>query len=181
MERNKRRLFTGLAASGVLAGALACGGVALASTGSGHPAAVTAMTASSQSAAGQVGGSCTRKHGCGGLARRHPVVVRAAFKLAAAYVGLTPKELRAQLVSGKSLAQVATAQGKTASGLENAMLAAAVKAIDAHSGWTAARKAALIQRVQTRLPAIVNAKYPFGIGRHAAAAAGAATPTASAA
>jgi hypothetical protein len=41
----------------------------------------------------------------------------------AAYLGLTAAELRAQLGTGKSLAQIAVAQGKTVSGLEEAVYA----------------------------------------------------------
>jgi hypothetical protein len=42
--------------------------------------------------------------------------------IAAKYIGVTPKALRAE-VKGKSLARVATAHGKTAAGLEAALLA----------------------------------------------------------
>ena len=42
---------------------------------------------------------------------------------AAAYLGLTREQLRTELKSGKSLAQLATAKGKTTSGLVAAMLA----------------------------------------------------------
>ena len=41
----------------------------------------------------------------------------------AKYIGITPQELRTELRSGKSLAQIATAHGKTEDGLVNAMLA----------------------------------------------------------
>ena len=56
-------------------------------------------------------------------------------------------------------------------GLENAILAGAVKAIDAHPGWTATRKAAVTARVKNHLNAIVNATFPYGIGHHRAASA----------
>ena len=41
----------------------------------------------------------------------------------AAYLGLTREQVRAELKAGKSLAQIAAAQGKTAAGLVAAMLA----------------------------------------------------------
>jgi hypothetical protein len=47
------------------------------------------------------------------------------------YLGLTAAELRTQIESGKSLADVAEAQGKTVSGLEDALVAAATKKLDA--------------------------------------------------
>ena len=98
-------------------------------------------------------------------------MVRSAFRSAAAYLGLTPAQLRAQLREGKSLAQVAAVKGKPVQGLENAILAGAVKAIDAHTGWTAARKAAVTARVKSHLNAVVNATFPYGIGGHKAAPA----------
>ncbi len=176
METDRRRLLTGLAAGGVLAAALTGGGVAIAATDSapaapaaatgavlaapgtpGSPASARSVTAS----AGRHAGAAFRR-----FARRHPHVVRSAFRSAAAYLGLTPAQLRAQLRDGKSLAQVAAAKGKPVQGLENAILAGAVKAIDAHTGWTAARKAAVTARVKNHLNAVVNATFPYGIGGH---------------
>jgi hypothetical protein len=48
----------------------------------------------------------------------------------AKYVGITPQELRTELRSGKSLAQIATAHGKTVDGLVAAMLAPAKTRLD---------------------------------------------------
>ena len=50
---------------------------------------------------------------------------------AAAYLGLTAAQLRAELESGKTLAQIATAQGKTAAGLIQAMYDAQKKDLNA--------------------------------------------------
>jgi polyhydroxyalkanoate synthesis regulator phasin len=50
---------------------------------------------------------------------------------AATYLGLTEAQLRTQLESGKSLADVAKAQGKTAEGLVQALVDAAKKQLDA--------------------------------------------------
>ncbi|HEY3921330.1 MAG TPA: hypothetical protein VGL76_04365 [Gaiellaceae bacterium] len=49
----------------------------------------------------------------------------------ATYLGVTTAELQSDLQGGKTLAQVATAQGKTVSGLEAAMLADASTHLDA--------------------------------------------------
>jgi hypothetical protein len=49
---------------------------------------------------------------------------------AATYIGITRQELRTELRSGKSLAQIATAHGKTAAGLVDAMLAPAKARLD---------------------------------------------------
>jgi hypothetical protein len=50
---------------------------------------------------------------------------------AATYLGLTEDQLRTQLEGGKSLAQIAKDQGKTASGLVDALVAAAKTKLDA--------------------------------------------------
>jgi FtsP/CotA-like multicopper oxidase with cupredoxin domain len=175
METNRRRLLAGLAAGGVLAAALTGGGVAIATTGSSPPAAATVLTAAgtpgSAAAVTVPNGQHAGARGAAfrRFARRHPHVVRSAFRSAAAYLGLAPAQLRAQLRDGKSLAQVAAAKGKPVQGLENAILAGAVKAIDAHTGWSAARKAAVTARVKNQLNAVVNATFPYGVGRHGAA------------
>jgi hypothetical protein len=177
MERKKRRMITGLAATGVLAGALAGGGVALASTtGAAQPAAVTA--AATTGAAASTAAPAVRKGGTRFLRRHH--AGRLVLRTAAGYLGLTPAELLTQLHAGKSLAAVATAQGKSVSGLESTILAAAVKRIDA-SKLTAARKAAVISDVKTNLNAFVNAVHPFERAAHrlGKAAKAAATPASS--
>jgi hypothetical protein len=59
------------------------------------------------------------------------VRVRAhARGVAADYIGITPQELRTELRSGKSLAQIATDHGKTAKGLVDAMVTAARTRLD---------------------------------------------------
>jgi hypothetical protein len=178
METNRRRLLTGLAAGGVLAAALTGGGVAIAATSSAPAAAATgAVLAATGTPGSPSSAAVTAPNGrhAGGsfrrFARRHPHVARSAFRSAAGYLGLTPEQLRAQLRDGKSLAQVAAARGKPVPGLENAILAGAVKAIDAHTGWTPARKAAVTARVKSHLNAVVNATFPYGIGGHKAASA----------
>ncbi len=158
MERNKRRLVTGLAAAGVLAGALAGGGAALAATtGSGQPA-VTAAAFGTPAATATAATPAAGRHPARYLRRAH--AARLVLRTSAAYLGLTPAELRAQLEAGKSLAAVATARGKSVGGLEDAIVAAVDKRIDA-SKLTAARKAALTADVQAHVGTFVNAVHPF--------------------
>jgi ribosomal protein S20 len=56
---------------------------------------------------------------------------RLSLDPAAAYIGITAAELRTQLEAGKTLAAVATANGKTADGLKAALTTAATKELDA--------------------------------------------------
>jgi hypothetical protein len=54
------------------------------------------------------------------------------FDAAAKYVGLTDAQLAQQLAAGKSLAQVATAQGKSVDGLKQAIRDAVDAQLNAH-------------------------------------------------
>jgi len=64
------------------------------------------------------------RHGFGHLAFR-------GLEAAAGYIGITEAQLRAELEGGKSLAQVATAHGKSVDGLVNTLLAEAKSKLDA--------------------------------------------------
>lgn len=160
MERKSRRMLTGLAATGVLAGALAVGGTALATTGSAAQPTTAAAIAPTASTASTATGA---KGGVRFLRRHHGA--RLVLRTAAAYLGLTPAQLRVQLHAGKSLAAVATARGKSVSGLENAILAAVTKRVDA-SKLTPARKADVISAAQRNLGAFVAATHPFARADH---------------
>ena len=93
--------------------------------------------------------------------RRH-AIRRGIFRAAADYLGLTPRELLQQLRSGKSLAEIATAQGKAVDGLETAILDAVKKRLDAavaNNRITSAREQTLLDRVKTRLDTLVNRHF----------------------
>lgn len=89
----------------------------------------------------------------------------AAVDAAASYLGLSDAQLFQRLSSGKSLAQIATAQGKTASGLEQAITTAAKTRLDklvAAKVITAAQEQKILSRLNSRLPTVVNQKgLPF--------------------
>lgn len=93
------------------------------------------------------------------LRRRPGLGRRGELDAAASYLGLTPAVLREQRRSGKSLAEVATANGKTAAGLVDALQAAVVKRLDAAvtaGKLTSARRAQIEATLTQRLTDLVN-------------------------
>jgi hypothetical protein len=94
----------------------------------------------------------------------------------ASYLGLTPAQLREQLKAGKTLAQIAIAQGKSVSGLEDAIYADVQAHLDravANGRLSAAREQAILTRLKAHLDDIVNHAAP-AFGRHAGLRFGAA-------
>ena len=87
----------------------------------------------------------------------------AALDAAASYLGLTEAKLRAALESGKTLARVATDQGKSVDGLVQAMLAEKTKALDqaVKSGRiTKAERDDLVAGLKERVTDLVNGRFP---------------------
>jgi hypothetical protein len=82
---------------------------------------------------------------------------------AAPYLGLSEDQLRQQLRSGKSLAQVASAQHKSVSGLEQAITSAVRSRLDkavAAGRITKAQEQQRLSRLSQALPSIVNRPPP---------------------
>lgn len=82
---------------------------------------------------------------------------------AASYLGLTAAELETQLQSGKSLADVAKAKGKSVDGLVSALLADEKKELDAAvtaGRITQAQADAMLQNAKQRLTDMVNGQLP---------------------
>jgi hypothetical protein len=150
MKLTLKHMITGVAAAGLLAGGLAAGGAALASS-SPTPVAATAAAAT-----GPGTGIC----GGYGMRAGQPVMTAAAD-----YLGLSLTQLRTQLHQGASLADIATARGKSVSGLKDAILAAMTSRINANTALTAQQKAALISQVKSHLDAMINTD--MGMGRWA--------------
>ncbi len=154
---------------GLVVGALAGGaGGALAASGSS-----TTTTPASPYGAGQgyMGGGYMGGGYMGGgpghMARGSIGAMRGAalgrgapFTAAAGYLGLSETQLQTQLQSGKTLAQVANAQGKSVSGLESAMTAAIKQNLDANTTLSATQKASILAQFKDRLDTFVNTTCP---------------------
>jgi polyhydroxyalkanoate synthesis regulator phasin len=83
----------------------------------------------------------------------------------AAYLGLTEEQLRTQLEAGKTLAQIATAQGKSVSGLEDVIYADAKSNLDqavADGKLTASEEQTMLADLKSHLDDIVNNTGPPG-------------------
>lgn len=95
---------------------------------------------------------------------------RGPLKAAASYLGLSEAQLFDQLRSGKSLADVAKAQGKTTAGLEQAMTTEFKARLDravSNGRITKAQEQKIVDRFQSRLDEMVNRTPPkFGSRRH---------------
>jgi hypothetical protein len=87
----------------------------------------------------------------------------------ATYLGLTTDALKTQLRAGKSLAAIATAQGKTADGLKAAITDAATKRLDAAvtaGKLTKDQETKILAGLASHIDDLVNATPPTGGFRH---------------
>jgi hypothetical protein len=86
------------------------------------------------------------------------------FGAASGYLGLTPAKLLSQLRSGKTLAQIASADGKTAGGLEGAIVAQHKRLLDklvAAKRLTRAQEARRVARFAQRVAKLMDATHPL--------------------
>lgn len=93
----------------------------------------------------------------------------AKLDAAATYLGITEAQLRTELESGKTLAQIATTHGKTAEGLVQALLAAAKEKLDAAvtaGRLTRAEADSLLAGLKDRITDLVNGRFPRPFGEH---------------
>lgn len=96
-------------------------------------------------------------------ARNHSGARAAIVDAVTADLGITAQQLRSDLRGGQTLAQIATANGKSVSGLEQTILAAVQSRLDqavAAGKLTNQREQALLARVGTRLGKLVNVEHP---------------------
>jgi hypothetical protein len=90
-----------------------------------------------------------------------------AIEAVADYLGLTKAQLRTAHENGTTLAQLATQQGKSVAGLEQAMYDAAKADLDkavAAGRITSAQEKTMLSRLQSHLDDMVNANGPPPLG-----------------
>lgn len=164
MRLNRKTVTVGLAGLAMV-GALA-GGAGIAVAASGTPVATSTVSSALPPCGHLGGGDMDGMSGAGPMGDMAGMAFGETSPMSAAadYVGLSQADLRDRLDEGKSLAEVAAEQGKSVSGLEDAMLAAMTSNIDANSVLTQEQKAAHVALVKDHLDAMVNAVHSPGAG-----------------
>jgi hypothetical protein len=158
MRLTSRRTLIAVTVTAAL-GLVAGGATALAESGSGssgflQPASKSGVALFAKSVAGPVGSI----DGCGPLP---PKSLPDPLEGAAAYLGLSEEQLAHELEGGKSLAEVATAQGKSVDGLKQALLDAAKTGLDqavADGDLTAEEAQAILSKLRAGVDDLVNGK-----------------------
>ena len=138
-----KRSLVAIGAAVVVLGGLTAGGLTLAAGGPPSAPGATPM----DNCPGMQGGSAS-----------------SPMAAAAAYLGLGQDALMAQREAGKSLADIAAAQGKTVAGLKDAMIAAMSAMLDANSSLTPQQRADRLAQMRTRLDTMVNSTDTCGAG-----------------
>jgi hypothetical protein len=161
MKLNRKGATWGLAGLALAAALVGGAGIAVAATGTPSSTS-TSSTSSADRPYGHMGGSAGM--GDRGAMTGMAFGENSAMAAAADYLGLSLTDLRAQLQSGTSLADVAAAQGKSLSGLEDAMVAAMTSHLDANTTLTAQEKAAALTLMRSNLDAMVTATHSSGSG-----------------
>lgn len=155
MKLNRKNVTVGIAGLGLL-GVLA-GGVSVAAAATGSAGA---PTPSPSAGVCPYGGMPGMGFGMRGMANGENSPVTAA----AEYLGLSQADLRTQLRAGKSLADVANAEGKPVAGLKDAMVAAVRKNLDANTTLTTDQKTAMLDWMKGHIDTMVNMAHPAGAG-----------------
>ena len=103
-----------------------------------------------------------RSHPLAALRQGLKLKVRGLVQVTTRYLGVTPQQLRTELEAGKTLAQVATAHGKTVAGLEQAITSAVKTRLDkavAAGYLNASTEQKILTRLGQRLDALVNRSF----------------------
>ena len=153
MKTNRRSITGGLVGLG-LVGALLTGGVVAAQADAGDGTTPQPVSTSSPAVGirqfGHMSGTM--------LGQNSPMTA------VARYLGLNQTELQDRLMSGESLAAVAKSQGRSLSGLTDAMFAALKTNLGTNTTLTSDQKAAVMAQLKIRVDTMVNATHTPGEG-----------------
>jgi hypothetical protein len=154
--RSRRTLVAALiaAAVGLVAGTTALAGSGSGSSGSGSPAGALFAKA---------GGGPVGIADCGPLPHKP---FGDPLEDAAVYLGLTQEQLVQELEGGKSLAEIATARGKSVDGLKQAMLDSAKTDLDqavADGDLSADEAETIMSKLRSGIDDLVNGKDGFSV------------------
>lgn len=152
MKLNRKGVMIGLVGLGLIGGLT--GGVGVAAAATDSPGTPPSAGAAPFAGTSGMGG------GMHGMASGQNSPVAGA----ADYLGLSQTDLHEQREAGKSLADVAKAQGKSVPGLKDAMVAAVKGNLDANTTLTADQKTAILTKMQSRIDTMVNATHEPGSG-----------------
>jgi hypothetical protein len=155
--RSTRTIVAAVTGAALLAGA------ATALAGSGSPASPPSAPSASPEVVRSVAFGPAAD--CKGLPPK--ALFADPIRAAADYLGLSIDELVEQLKSGKSLADVAAARGKSVDGLKQAILDAAKSSLDASvaaGDLTSDDAQQILSQLRTQLDDVVNGKPGFKIG-----------------
>jgi hypothetical protein len=152
-------VIAGLALTGALVGGA---GIAVAASGTSQSSSSPSSTSTADPPYGHLGGMA----GTGDMGEMAGMGFgeNSAMAAAADYLGVSLSDLRADLQGGQSLADIAAAQGKSVSGLEDAMIAAISGHLDANTTLTAEQKAAALAAMRGHLDVMVTATHSPGSG-----------------
>lgn len=159
MALDRRHVKTGLVALGLAAG-LAGGGLAVAAA---TPAFHAVPGIGAGSYAGSYADTDTDGMPCGG-AGLGKYGGGTQMQAVADYLGLTLDQLRDRMHDGQSLADIAKAQGKSLSGLRDAVLAAMQKRLAADTSLTPQQRTTLLDRMRSRLDTMLTSNHMGGLG-----------------
>ncbi|CAN5358375.1 hypothetical protein BH09ACT6_BH09ACT6_00990 [soil metagenome] len=154
MNLNRKNVALGLLALG-LAGVLATGGAFAAQAATVGGTMPFPQSTGMPSSSGDLPGSMS-----GMMPDRDSSLVAAA-----AYLGLSQADLKAQMQSGTSLSDIAAAQGKSVSGLEDVLVAAFKTNLDSNGSLSDAQKATALERMKNRIASMVEGAQTPGEGK----------------
>ena len=175
MKINRRSIAAGLTV-GVLAGG--AGGAVAATTSAGSTTASPSSTTTSSPTGGWDGYGYG--WGGGGTGWRDPAtgvgrsgwgrdtntggmrwtsLARSGRQAAQTYLGLSASQLHSRLQSGKTLAEIASSQGKSVAGLESAIESAVTNGVKADSALSASQKSSIIANLRSFVDSVVTGTW----------------------